>query len=41
MMKDKIIYIVALIAEFAKRYGITDAEAAKAIPSAADRLACR
>lgn len=29
MQKDKITYIVALIAEFAKRFGITDAEAAQ------------
>ena len=29
MQKDKISYIVALIAEFAKRYKITDAEAAQ------------
>ena len=28
MLKDKIAYIIALIAEFARRYGITDAEAA-------------
>lgn len=29
MLKDKITYIVALIAEFAKRFGISDAEAAQ------------
>ena len=29
MQKDKMAYIVALIAEFAKRFGITDAEAAQ------------
>lgn len=29
MVKDKVQYIVALIAEFAQRYGLTDAQAAR------------
>lgn len=31
MLQDKIQYIVALIAEFAKYYGLTDAQAARYI----------